>query len=105
MQSVNRRAQAGQRLNQYGVFMLSEHVSVLLTTEQSSRVKQLAARRGEPVSSVIRHAVEAYLDDESVARRAAVDRLLAIEAPVDAWEVMKSQIEASRYPDLPGWKP
>lgn len=77
----------------------------MLSVEQSQRVKWLATRHGESVSSVIRDAIDAYLDDESTTRRNAVNRMLSMNAPVDDWEVMKAQIVESRYPELPGWKP
>jgi hypothetical protein len=56
--------------------MFNEHVTVRLSMEQAERV-----------------------------RRDAVNRLFAMNAPVADWEVMKAEIEGSRYPELPGWKP
>lgn len=85
--------------------MLTERVTVMLSVEQSGRVRGFAARQVTSVSSVIRDAIDTYLDDESVIRREAADRLLSMNAPIDDWDVMKAQIVESRFPELPGWKP
>ena len=85
--------------------MFSERFTVMLSADESRRVRRLAARDGRSTSAVVRDAIDAYLDDESTVRRDAIARLLGMNAPVDDWEVMKAQIEASRYPELPGWNP
>jgi predicted transcriptional regulator len=75
--------------------MYTERTQVLLSPEQLSRVKRLAGRERRSVGAIIREAVDAYTRPEPMddARRAAIERLLALEAgPVDDWEVMKAQI-------------
>ena len=60
------------------------------------------------MGAVIRDAVDAYTGETVTLERicwAAVERLLAMNAPVDDWEVMKRQIEETRYPPLEGWRP
>ena len=77
----------------------------MLSITQRRHVKRLADKRGVSVSAVIRDAVDAYLDNESAIRREAAERLLAMNAPVDDWDVMKAQIVEGRYGELRGWKP
>ena len=79
--------------------MLSEHVTVVLSIEQAKRVRRVAADRGESVSAVIREAVDEYLEDEFAIKREAARAILAMNAPVDDWEVMKAE---SRGKPLPG---
>ena len=77
--------------------MYSERTQVLLSPEQLRRVKRLARQQRRSVGAVIREAVDSYTlpSQEGDARRAAIERLLALEAaPVDDWEVMKAQILA-----------
>ena len=86
----------------YGMHMYSERTQVLLSPEQLERVKRIARREGQSVGSVIRDAVDAYTWTPEDRRRAAIERILAMEeAPVDDWEVMKAQIDAAAYPPLP----
>jgi predicted DNA-binding protein len=85
--------------------MLSERVTVMLSVEQDMRLTRLAARNGESVSSVIRRAIASYLDDDFAVRRDALNAMFAMGAPVNDWEIMKAEIEAGRYPEIPGWKP
>jgi predicted transcriptional regulator len=76
--------------------MFTERTQVLLSPEQLRRVKRLARRERRSVGAIIREAVDAYTETPAVddARRAAIERLMALEAPVDDWEVMKAQILA-----------
>jgi predicted DNA-binding protein len=76
--------------------MYSERTQVLLSPEQLQRLKRLASRTHKSVGAVIRDAVDAYTTVPPDERRAAVERLMELEAPVDDWEVMKAQIEAGR---------
>ena len=62
--------------------------------------KRLAAREKKSVGAVIRDAVDAFVGAEPDKRRQALETLFAMELPVDDWEVMKAEIERSRYPDL-----
>jgi len=75
--------------------MYSERTQVLLSPEQLGRVKRLARQQRRSVGAVIREAVDAYTGATTDERRAAIERLLALQAaPVDDWEVMKAQILA-----------
>jgi predicted DNA-binding protein len=76
--------------------MYSERTQVLLSPEQLQRLKRLASRTHKSVGAVIRDAVDAYTTVPPEERRAAVERLIELEAPVDDWEIMKAQIEAER---------
>jgi hypothetical protein len=74
--------------------MFSERTQVLLSRQQLASLKRRAKRERKSVGAVIRDAVDVYVggpsDDE---RRAALERLVAMELPVDDWPVMKAQIE------------
>ena len=72
--------------------MFSERTQVLLSPEQVTRLKRVARREGRSVGAVIRDAVDAWTRTPDERRRAAIDRLLRMDAPVDDWEVMKAQI-------------
>lgn len=74
--------------------MYTERTQVLLSPEQHQRLKRLASRTHKSVGAVIRDAVDAYTTVPPMERRAAVERLIGLEAPVDDWEAMKAQIQA-----------
>ena len=76
--------------------MQFEHIRVSFTVEQASRLRQTAERQGRTVDEIVRDAVDA-IEDISIWR--------FMNAPVDDWDVMKRQIEDSRYPELEGWRP
>jgi len=79
--------------------MFSERTQVLLAPEQLVRLKRIAERDGRSVGSVIREAVDSFVDAEPDRRQRALARLLAMDAPVDHWEVMKAQIMKSQLGD------
>ena len=79
--------------------MFSERTQVLLAPEQLARLKRIAERDGRSVGSVIREAVDSFVDAEPDRRQRALARLLAMDAPVDHWEVMKAQIMKSQLGD------
>lgn len=79
--------------------MYSERTQVLLSPEQLARLKRIAARQNRSVGAVIRDAVDAFVEAEPDARQRAVRDLIAMEAPVDDWEVMKEQILRSQLGD------
>ena len=81
--------------------MYSERTQVLLSPEQLERVKRIARREGTSVGAVIRDAVDAFTSTPADRRREALERLMAMNAPVDDCEVMKAQIDAAAYPPLP----
>jgi predicted DNA-binding protein len=74
--------------------MYTERTQVLLSPEQLRRLKRLANRERRSVGAVIREAVDAYTRVPVDDRRAAIARLMDLDAPVDDWEVMKAQIQA-----------
>ena len=79
--------------------MFSERTQVLLSPEQLARLKRIAERDGRSVGSVIREAVDSFVEAEPDRRQRALARLLAMDAPVDDWEVMKAQIMKSQLGD------
>ena len=79
--------------------MFSERTQVLLSPEQLARLKRIAERDGRSVGSVIREAVDSFVEAEPDRRQTALKRLLAMNAPVDDWEVMKAQIMKSQLGD------
>lgn len=71
---------------------LNRRLQVLLDEERFERLEREAERRGAPVASIVREAVDRLLGEE-MDRRAAGDRLLAAPPmPVDDWEVIKQEI-------------
>jgi len=72
--------------------MFSERTQVLLSPEQLARLKRIARRDGRSVGSVIRDAVDSYVERAPDSRREAARALISMNAPVDDWEVMKEQI-------------
>ena len=83
----------------YGMCMFSERTQVLLSPRQVERLKRMAARDGRSVGAVIRDAIDAYVDPGDDRRRRAADSILAMNLPVDDWEVMKAQIMRSQLGD------
>ncbi|HEY4632627.1 MAG TPA: CopG family transcriptional regulator, partial [Candidatus Limnocylindrales bacterium] len=88
----------------YGMCMFSQRTQVLLSPAQLARLKRIATQERRSVGAVIRDAVDAYTSETTTAeeRRAALEHLLSLNAPVDDWTVMKRQIEESRYPPVEG---
>ena len=79
--------------------MYSERTQVLLSPEQLARLKRIASREGRSVGSVIREAVDSFVETEPDRRQRAYERLISLNAPVDDWEVMKAQILKSQLGD------
>ncbi len=79
--------------------MFSERTQVLLSPDQLGRLKRIAARDGRSVGAVIREAVDAFVEAEPDRRQRAAQRLLAMNAPVEDWQVMKAQILKSQLGD------
>ena len=79
--------------------MFSERTQVLLSPEQLARLKRIAERDGRSVGSVIREAIDSFVEAEPDKRQRALKRMLAMNAPVDDWEVMKAQILKSQLGD------
>lgn len=76
--------------------MFSERTQVLLAPEQLARLKRIAARQRRSVGSVIREAVDRYLEGSPDRRAAAAEAITAFELPVADWEVMKAEILRSQ---------
>jgi len=79
--------------------MFSERTQVLLSPEQLARLKRIAEREERSVGSVIREAVDSFVEAEPDRRQRALKRLLAMNAPVEDWDVMKAQIMQSQLGD------
>jgi predicted transcriptional regulator len=76
--------------------MFSERTQVLLSPEQLARLKRIAEHEGKSVGAVIRDAVDSFVEAEPDRRQRALKRMLAMNAPVDDWEVMKAEILKSQ---------
>jgi len=79
--------------------MFTERTQVLLSPEQLARLKRLAARDGRSVGSVIRDAVDSFVEAAPDSRERAFRSISSMNAPVDDWEVMKEQILRSQLGD------
>ena len=73
----------------------TERVQTVLTPEQYERLSQLAEEKHKPVSVLIREAIEQiyFVEIDRQRRHRALDRLLALEAPVADWSQMEEEIE------------
>jgi predicted DNA-binding protein len=79
--------------------VFTERTQVLLSPEQLARLKRIAARDGRSVGAVIREAVDSFVEAEPDRRHRALERLFAMNAPVDDWPVMKAQIMEGQLGD------
>ena len=79
--------------------MFSERTQVLLSPEQLARLKRIAEKDGRSVGAVIREAVDSFVEAEPDRRQRALKRMLAMNAPVEDWEIMKAQILKSQLGD------
>ena len=80
----------------------TERVQTLLTASQLDTLKELAAESGSTVSALIREAVEStYLAAaRRTERRAALERLMALNVPAADWEQMEDEIESGAAEEL-----
>ncbi len=83
----------------YGMCMFSERTQVLLSPEQLARLKRIAARDGRSVGSVMREAIDAFVDRAPDSRQVAARAINSMNEPVEDWEVMKAQILRSQLGD------
>ena len=88
---------------------LKKRVEVLFEPEKFSYLERKAKREKTSVGKLIREAVETvYLEKEVAERKAAIDRILAMEIDLGidwaetSWEDFKKEIEEKRYPDIMG---
>lgn len=79
--------------------MFSERTQVLLSPEQLARLKRIAARDGKSVGSVMREAIDAFVERAPDSRQAAARAINSMNEPVEDWEVMKAQILRSQLGD------
>jgi len=73
----------------------THRVQAVLTEEQYEMLRELAEKSGQPVSILVREAVEkVYFERIDLDRRqAALDRLLGLDAPVASWSEMEEEIQ------------
>ena len=79
--------------------MFTERTQVLLSPAQLARLKRIAARDGRSVGSVIRDAIDTFVEATPDSRERALNSILSMNAPVDDWEVMKAQIMRGQLGD------
>ncbi len=73
--------------------MFSERTHLRLSKHQLAELKRRAKRDKKSVAAVIRDAIDEHLGESDEAeRQASLERLFAINAPVDDWPVMKAQV-------------
>ena len=72
----------------------TKRVQTVLTDEQFAFLTRLAEEAGKPISLLIREAVETTYIEKAAEerRRSALERLLALDAPVAEWEQMEEEI-------------
>jgi hypothetical protein len=76
----------------------TRRVQTVLSDQQYAALQDLAERRGEPLSVLVRAAVEQtyFAEAARTRRRAALDQLLSLQAPVTDWEQMEAEIARGR---------
>mgnify|MGYP003382108145 CR=1 FL=1 len=74
-------------------------VQVLLPPKTYDMLQEIAAEKKESVSALVRQAVEDQLIKELREQRklAAVDRLEALDLPIDDWPAIEAEMAESRY--------
>jgi predicted DNA-binding protein len=72
----------------------TRRVQAVLSEEQYEILSRLSEETEKPLSVLVREAVEkVYIEQaEQEQRRAALQRLLSLEAPVADWEQMEEEI-------------
>ena len=72
----------------------TKRIQTMLTEEQNEKLSRLAEEQGKPVSVLVREAIENtyFVQAEREARRAALNNLISLEAPVADWEQMEDEI-------------
>ena len=71
-----------------------KRVQTVLTEDQFTTLTRLSETTGKPLSVLIREAVEEVYFEQAQReqRQQALETLLALNAPVDEWDVMEEQI-------------
>lgn len=74
--------------------LYTKRIQTMLTEEQNEKLTELAEEQGKPVSVLVREAIEHtyFVQAEREARRAALNNLISLEAPVADWEQMEDEI-------------
>ena len=75
----------------------TRRVQAILTEEQYRQLTRLARRRHQPVSVLVRQAIEqTYMQgvEAQARRRAALADLLSLELPAPGWDTMEAEIIA-----------
>ena len=72
----------------------TKRVQAVLTEEQHAALSRLSLELGKSVSLLIREAIERVYFEQAQRdrRRAALARLLSLDAPVAEWEQMEAEI-------------
>ncbi|HLA97755.1 MAG TPA: ribbon-helix-helix domain-containing protein [Anaerolineales bacterium] len=75
--------------------LYTHRVQAVLTEEQYTLLLELSQKTGQPISALVREAVvKTYFEKKLLeVRQAALERLLALEAPVADWSEMEAEIE------------
>jgi predicted transcriptional regulator len=73
----------------------THRVQAILSEEQFAILQQLAKKTGQPISVLVREAVEkVYIEKTLIEeRQKALARLLSLEAPVADWPQMEEEIK------------
>ncbi|MFQ5796900.1 MAG: ribbon-helix-helix protein, CopG family [Candidatus Bipolaricaulia bacterium] len=72
----------------------TKRVQAVLTEEQYELLQRLSQEQGKPISVLIREAIEQQYFQKALLerRRQALQRLLALDAPIADWEQMEAEI-------------
>lgn len=76
--------------------MFTQRTQILLSRDQVLRLKRIAARDRRSLGSIIREAVDRYLETAPDRRSEAAARITSMELPVGDWETMKAEILRSQ---------
>ncbi len=82
----------------------TKRVQTVLTDEQYELLRQISKERGQPLSALIREAIEAacFRKVMQERRRSALQKLLSLDAPVADWEQMEEEITQGVLETYPG---
>ena len=72
---------------------LTRRIEILFPEDLAEHLRQIAAREGRSVGTLVRDAVaEKYAGPSRQQKLEAVERLYALQAPVDEWDKMEREI-------------
>lgn len=76
----------------------SERTQVLLTPAQRAKAERIAREEGKSIGAVLRDSLDSYqAGGRPAERRAAIEALIGMSAPVQDWAVMKADLLATRF--------